>query len=155
MNHFEIGSRDMSAEQQHIIMNFTTPPSDDDIRVIAEQAVDSLPDEISGNVETLNVVIEDIADETTATDMELDDPFELIALYRSGKHVAPGVESKIANDDDAMILYRRPLLDLWCESGDDLNILIRQVIIEELAQNFDFSDDEIEEMTERHFQGML
>jgi predicted Zn-dependent protease with MMP-like domain len=87
--------------------------------------------------------------------MELDDPYELVALYRSGKEISPGVERKVANDDDILVLYRRPILDLWCDTQEDLTALIREVMIEELAGNFDFSDDEIAEMTRRHHQGML
>ncbi len=54
-----------------------------------------------------------------------------------------------------LFLYRRPILDLWCHTQDDLTNLIREVMIEELASNFDFSESEIEEMAARHHQGML
>lgn len=79
----------------------------------------------------------------------------MLALYRSGSEIAPGVTRKTANDDDQLLIFRRPLLDAWCETQEDLNTLIRQVMIEEIAQNFDFSEDEIEEMAARHFQGVL
>src|SRR5690606_16478066 len=99
--------------------------------------------------------VEDLPDESTEQDLDLEDPFDLLALYRNGKEVAPGVEKKTANDDDVLIVYRRPVLDMWCETEDDLATLLRQVVIEELGRHFDFSEDEIEEMSERHYQGML
>lgn len=142
-------------EQQQIIMNFTLPPSAEDLMVIAEAAVENLPEEITAFCESLVIQIEELADEALENDLELEDPYELVALYRSGSHIAPGVEKKVANDDDVLIIFRRPLLDLWCETCEDLNTLMRQVMIEELGQNFDFSDDEIDEMTQRHYQGML
>ena len=140
---------------KQIIMNFTVPPSDDDLEVIAESIIDTLPEELAEFCESLALVLEDFPDETVEQEMDLDDPYDLLALYKSGKEISPGVEKKTANDDDALILYRRPILDMWCETGDDLSTLVRQIMIEELGKHFDFSDDEIEEMAERHYQGML
>ena len=44
---------------------------------------------------------------------------------------------------------------MWCESGEHLTAMLRQIMIEELGKHFDFSEDEIDEMSERHYQGML
>ena len=139
----------------NIIMNFSAPPSTDDLETIAKELLAALPEELAECCETLAIEVEDFPDDATVAEMELDDPYELVALYRSGKEISPGVERKVANDDDVLVLYRRPILDLWCEMHEDLTSLIREVMIEELAQNFDFSEDEIEEMTARHHQGML
>lgn len=140
---------------QKIIMNFTVPPSTDDLEAIANDMLENLPDELMEFCDGLAVQIEDICDEALEDEFDLDDPFELLAVYRSGKQISPGVESKVANDDDVLILFRRPILDIWCETGEDLELVVREVMIEEIGKNFDFDDDEIEEMTKRHFQGML
>jgi predicted Zn-dependent protease with MMP-like domain len=140
---------------QQIIMNFSVPPSDDDLLVIANEQLENLPDELLEFCDELNIQIEDLPDEATENDLELEDPFELLALYKAGKELAPGVERKAANDDDVLIIYRRPILDLWCESRDHLSQIVREAMIEEIGNQFDFSDDEIEEMTARHHQGML
>lgn len=142
-------------DRQQIIMNYSSPPSADDLLVIAQGALESLPDELAELCENLTVLVEDFADDAILDELELEDPYELLALYRSGKQISPGVESKVANDDDAVILYRRALLDMWCETGEDLNTLVRQALIEELAHNFEFPEEEIDEMARRHYQGML
>ncbi len=142
-------------DQNRIIMNFSAPPSLDDIETIAKHILATLPEEILECCDSLAIEVEEFPDDTVQQEMELDDPYELVALYRSGKEISPGVERKVANDDDVLMLYRRPILDMWCDTQDDLTSLIREVMIEELAQNFDFSEDEIEEMTARHHQGML
>lgn len=142
-------------DQNRIIMNFSAPPSGDDVETIAKQLLDSLPEEILEYCDKLAIEVADFPDDATQTEMELDDPYEIVALYRSGKEISPGVERKVANDDDVLMLYRRPILELWCDTQEDLTSLIRDVMIEELAQNFEFSEDEIEEMTARHYQGML
>ena len=141
--------------EQRIIMNFTTPPGADDIEVIANDILDTLPEELLEFCDSLTITIEDIPDETLEIELDLDDPYELMALYKSGKQLSPGVESKVANDDDVLVLYRRPILDAWCESGEDITQIVRDVMIEELGNNFEFSEDEIEEMSRRHYQGML
>jgi len=141
-------------DRQQIIMNFTVPPSAEDIEAIAKEALASLPNELARHCENLAVQVEDFPDETTEAEMELEDSYDLIALFRSGSQISPGVKSKVANDDDILILYRRPLLDMWCETGDDLNQLVRQVMIEEIGQNFEFTDAEIEEMSGMANQGM-
>lgn len=145
----------MRLDAQKIIMNFTTPPSADDLEVLAGHCLLSLPDELSEHAEGLAISVEEIVDETTERDLGLHDPFELMALYRSGSEISPGVLRKTANDDDVLVLYRRPILDMWCEGGDDITVLVRQVMIEELGRHFEFSDDDIDEMVSTHFQGLL
>lgn len=140
---------------QRIIMNFTVPPSMEDIEDLATSTWENLPEELLSRCDELAIVIEDAVDETTLDDLDIDDAFDLLALYKSGKQISPGVERKVANDDDVLVIYRRPLLDMWCETQEDLQGLIRQVLIEELGRHFEFSEDDIEDMAERHYQGML
>ncbi len=142
-------------DQHRIIMNYTVPPSLEDIETMAKDVLTSLPEEILEYCETLAIEMMDFPDDATQAELELDDPYELVALYRSGKEISPGVERKVANDDDVLMLFRRPIMDLWCETEDDLASLLREVMIEELGNNFDFSEEEIEEMTARHHQGMF
>lgn len=140
---------------QQIIMNFSVPPSPDDLAVMANEQLENLPDELLEFFEELTVQVEEIPDEAIESDLELEDPYELLALYKAGKELAPGVEKKAANDDDVLILYRRSILDLWCETGEALNQIVRDAMIEEIGNHFDFSEEEIEEMSQRHYQGML
>lgn len=142
-------------DQQRIIMNFSVPPSAEDLLSVAQALFENLPEELLEHCETLIIEIEEFPDETTETELDLDDPYELLALYKSGKELSPGVESKVANDDDVLILYRRPILDFWCDSGEDLTEVVRNVMIEELGSHFEFSETDIEEMAGRHHQGML
>lgn len=136
-------------------MNYGTPPSIEDIEVIALAVIEGLPEEITGFCDSLVIQVDDLPDEALEIELDLDDPFDLIVLYRSGKELSPGVESKVANDDDILMIYRRPFLDYWCEEGRDIAELMRQVIIEELGDNFDFDEDEIDEMVKRAHHGSV
>ena len=87
--------------------------------------------------------VEDFPDEDTERDMDLESPFDLLGLYRGvslpGKsfgELAPGV--------DMVFLYRRPILDYWCETGDDLTGLIRHVLIHEIGHHFGLSDEDMD-----------
>lgn len=142
-------------DSKRIIMNFGAPPSLDDLAALAGSLLESLPEELLELCESLAVRLEEFPDISTEQELDLDDPYDLLALYKSGREIAPGIEKKTANDDDLLILYRRPILDMWCENGEDLTYLLRQIMIEELGKNFEFSDDEIFDMAERHFQGFL
>lgn len=140
---------------QQIIMNFTVPPSFDDLHVIAGDVLGSLPDEFLEHFEEIDVQIEDVVGEALEIELNLDDPFDLLLVFKSGKEISPGVEKKAPDGEDVLVLYRRPILDLWCEEGEDLAMMIRQLIVEELGRAFEFSDDDIEEISSRHHQGLL
>ena len=49
------------------------------------------------------------------------------------------------------MLYRRSLLDMWCETEEDLQSLLKQVIIEELGRCFEFEVDDMMEMADRTY----
>lgn len=143
------------SEARTIIMNFAAPPSLDDIQILGQEALNLMPEELLEHCEEALIVVEDFPDEATEQELDLDDPYDLLALYRSGREISPGVERKTSNDDDVLTLYRRPILDLWCENCDNLTHLVRQIMIEEIGRYFEFSDDDIEEMVSRHYQGLL
>ena len=137
-----------------VIMNFI-PPSYDDLETIAQDIIDDLPEEIASVNGDIVLEIEDLVDETMEHALDLDDAYDLLLHFKHEKDIAPGIERKQSDNNGTLILFRRPILDEWCDSGEDLSVLIRQLIIEELGRVYDFSDDEIEDMVNRHHQGML
>ena len=143
----------MDAKQ--IIMNYTTPPGLNDFETLAASLLQAMPDELAEHCADLEVLVEDFPDDAMQADLELDDSYELLALYRSGKELSPGIEKKNADDDDSLILFRRPILDVWCENCEDLTALIREVMIEEIAKALEFSESEIDEMSSNHNQQVL
>lgn len=140
---------------QQIIMNYSVAPSLEDIEIMAGTVLESLPDELDGYCENLSILVENFPDEVIEAELDLDDPFDLLAFYKSGKEISPGIVKKTANDDDILMIFRRPVLDMWCEEEGDLLGVLRQVMVEEIARHFDFDEDEIEDMAGRHHQGIL
>ncbi len=142
-------------ECKSIIMNHTVPPSLEDLDTIANGALQCMPEELLSHCEGLVVVIEDIVDEAMLVDLNIEDPFALLALYKNGKEISPGIVRKVANDDDVLVLYRRALLDVWCETEEDLQSIIRQVMIEEIGRYFEFSENDVQDMAEQDYRGVL
>ncbi len=140
---------------QHIVMNFTAPPTIEDLRVITHEIIDTIPDELLEYTAKLSIEVDDFPDEAAMQGQSVEDPFDLPVLYSSGKERYPGVEQKNSKDENVITFYRRPILDMWCENCDDLFMLIRQLVIEEFGRAYDIPDSDVTDMVERHHQRLL
>jgi len=54
---------------------------------------------------------------------------------------------------DMLFLYRRPILDYWCETGEDLKHVIRHVLIHEIGHHFGLSDEDMERIEAAEAEG--
>ena len=123
--------------------SFTQPPTLDDLEALARAAFAQLPEELTRHVDGVVLRVDEFPDEDTERDMELDTPFDLLGLYR-GVPLGDKSVSWTPEDVDMIFLYRRPILDYWCESGEDLQHLIRHVLIHEIGHHFGLSDEDME-----------
>ena len=124
-----------------------TAPTIDDIATIAEHALGEIPAAFRRHLGNVEIRVEDFPDSETETDMELESPFDLLGLYR-GVSLDRKSVSDPAPEADLVFLYRRPLLDYWCETGEDLRGLIRHVLIHEIGHHFGFSDEDMDRIEE-------
>jgi len=122
---------------------FTSPPDLAEIEEIANDAYATIPDMLRERVDDVIIRVVDFPDAETEREMGLENPFELLGLYR-GVPLGDKSVSATPHDIDMIFLYRRPLLDYWCETGEDLTDLIRHVLIHEIGHHFGFSDAEME-----------
>ncbi len=123
----------------------TSAPSLDEIEAIAREAYAMIPAELRRHVRDVSIRVEEFPDEETDQEMGLESPFDLLGLYR-GVSLRDRSILDTPQDLDMIFLYRRPLLDYWCESGEDLSHLIRHVLIHEIGHHFGFSDDDMERL---------
>ena len=121
----------------------TVPPSLVDIESLAAKALATVPDALKRHMGPLVIRVEEFPDEETEEEMGLDSPFDLLGLYRGVAlpHKTAGAGSP---QIDMIFLYRRPMLDYWCETGEDLAHVVRHVLIHEIGHHFGFSDDDME-----------
>ncbi len=120
-----------------------TAPSIADIEALARRALATLPRRFREHLGAVVVRVEEFCDAETEAEMDLESPFDLMGLYR-GVALPRKSVSDPRPDVDMIMLYRRPLLDYWCESGEDLYRLVRHVMIHEIGHHFGFSDADME-----------
>ncbi len=140
----------MQANRKEIIMNFSVPPSEEDILVLARDAVENLPDEFAAFCKDLEFAVEDFANEDIEQQLDANDPYEILLFLKSGAEISPGIESKNATENDCLILYRRAIIDYWAEMEEDFGELITRIVFEEIAAEHDYTADEIAEMVNSH-----
>jgi predicted Zn-dependent protease with MMP-like domain len=123
------------------------PPSLADLEEMAERAFATIPAELTKHVGSVVFRVEEFPDEETEKAMDLESPFDILGLYRG---VALPFKSAFGTvpDLDMIFLYRRPILDYWCETGEDLAHVVRHVLIHEIGHHFGFSDDDMERIEE-------
>ena len=122
---------------------YTDPPSLADIEEMAREAMKTIPAELLRHTHGVVVRVDDFPDEETEKEMGLETPFDLLGLYR-GVPLGEKSTGFAPHDVDMIFLYRRPLLDYWCETEEDLTGLIRHVMIHEIGHHFGLSDDDME-----------
>jgi predicted Zn-dependent protease with MMP-like domain len=123
------------------------PPSLDDLEALATEALKTIPDVLRQHVRDVVIQVQDFPDEETEREMGLETPFDLLGLYR-GVGLTRQSVSDVRTAPDMIFLYRRPLLDFWCETGEDLVHVVRHVMIHEIGHHFGFSDDDMEAIEE-------
>jgi acetylglutamate kinase len=122
---------------------YTTPPTEDDIRTMAEAALAAMPERLACHVRGVAILVEEIADDETLDDMGIESPLDLTGLYRGIPMTQRSVSDPVAFPD-AIFLYREAILLEWIETGEDLRKLVASVLVHEIAHLFGFSDTDIE-----------
>ena len=120
-----------------------TPPSLDDIELMARDALATLPKRLREHTTGLVIRVTDFPDEDVCEEMGLESPFDILGLYQ-GIALGEKTVEVLGNLPDMVFLYRRPILDYWCEAGEDLAHVVRHVLIHEIGHHFGFSDVEME-----------
>ena len=120
-----------------------TPPSLDDLETIALGAMKTIPGELARHVHNVVIQVRDFPDRQTEREIGLKSPFDLLGLYQ-GVSLDRKSVAWTATDQDRIFLYRRPILDYWCEEGGDLAHIVRHVLVHEIGHHFGLSDADME-----------
>lgn len=119
-------------------------PTAEDIDRLATDAFAALPIEFRRLCEGLVIQVVDFPDEETLDEMGAQTEFDLLGLFRGR-----GMAHRPASDETGTLpnqiwLYRRPLLDFWCEGDDSLGAVVTHVLIHEIGHHFGLSDADME-----------
>ena len=124
------------------------PPDLDEIEALARAALESLPETFARHLGDIVFRVDEFPEEDVLADLELESPFDLMGLYQG---VDLGSQSVLdsGREPEMIFLYRRPILDYWCETGEDLAHLVRHVVIHEIGHHFGLSDEDMEAVEAR------
>jgi predicted Zn-dependent protease with MMP-like domain len=129
-------SRSMSTRQ-------TLAPLLADIEALAQAAVERLPDLFRDHLASVLLRIEDFPDAEVIAEMELESEWEILGLYQ-GRHVGLKGDEPTGALPDMIFLYRRPILDEWCQTDDSLEAIVTHVLVHEVGHHFGLSDEDID-----------
>ena len=119
------------------------PPTGAEIEALAQRALATIPRRLKRHLGPIVIRVEEFPDEEVEAEMALESPFDILGLYRGVALPHKSVSDPRPNID-MVFLYRRPILDYWCETGEDLAHLVRHVLIHEIGHHFGLSDRDME-----------
>jgi predicted Zn-dependent protease with MMP-like domain len=121
----------------------TLSPSLADIEVLAQAAVERLPELFREHLASVLLRIEDFPDAEVIAEMALESEWDILGLYQ-GRHVGMKGDEPSGALPDMIFLDRRPILDEWCQTDDSLEAIVTHVLVHEVGHHFGLSDEAIE-----------
>ncbi|MGF1462399.1 MAG: metallopeptidase family protein [Maricaulaceae bacterium] len=125
-------------------MTETFAPSLDDIAGIAQAAFARLPEPFQSLCAQIVIRVDEFAEDAVLAELGIESPFDLSGLYQ-GVDLSQMSVQHSGLPPNQIRLYRRSLLDEWCERGDiALERLVAHVLIHEIGHHFGLSDADME-----------
>ena len=115
------------------------PGTQEDFEVVAQAIWDGLPEQFRAVLGNVTVHVADFADPNTLKALHIRDPYNLLGLYH-GVGLPFKSETAPASLPDRIFLYRIPILSYADRKGEQLDRVIRHVLIHEIGHHFGFSD---------------
>ncbi len=123
-------------------------PSLSDIETMAQAAVERLPEIFRRHLAGVVLRVEDFPDEAVIAAMELESEWDLLGLYQ-GRHIGLKGDEPTGALPDMIFLYRRPMLEEWCDSDDSLEAIVAHVLVHEVGHHMGLSDAQMEAIEAR------
>jgi predicted Zn-dependent protease with MMP-like domain len=119
-------------------------PTLSDIEALADDAYAQLPTRFRRLCEGLVIHVVDFPDDETLDEMEAESEFDLLGLFRGRGLPQRGAVAETGELPNMIWLYRRALLDFWCEGEDTLLAIVTHVLVHEIGHHFGLSDADME-----------
>ena len=123
-------------------MTLGQAPSADEIEAVARATIARLPDTFRAHLGDVVLLVEEFADDETLAAVGVEHPLDLTGIYH-GRPVGEKSSLDSGGIPDRIHLYRRAILDEWCETGVRLDELVAHVTIHEIGHHFGLSDDDM------------
>lgn len=112
------------------------------IYTMAYKTLTDLPEKYQPFIKTIIIKVENFADKETLNNLNLNDRYDLLGLYR-GIPLPQKVTLNPTNLPDIIHLFRCPLIRYAKENCEPITELVNHVIIHEIGHHFGFTDNEI------------
>ena len=119
-------------------------PTLSDIEALADEAYAQLPARFRSLCEQLVIQVVDFPDDETLDEMDAESEFDLLGLFRGRGLAQRGATEETGELPNMIWLYRRPLLDFWCDGEDTLDEVVTHVLVHEIGHHFGLSDADME-----------
>ncbi|UWQ14959.1 metallopeptidase family protein [Aliiroseovarius sp. M344] len=127
-------------------MNRKYAPNIAEIEALANDTRMRLPPEFIEKALEVVIRVENLPNAVFLAEMEIEDPFELTAVYE-GIPLAQKTTADQPQSPDTVFLFRRPILDEWASRGDvSLAELVALIIVQQLSHHFNWSKSDIAEI---------
>ena len=119
-------------------------PALTDIEALADAAYARLPARFRRLCEGLVIQVVDFPDDETLDEMGAETEFDLLGLFRGRGLPDRGAVAETGELPNMIWLYRRPLLDYWCDGDDTLSAVVTHVLVHEVGHHFGLTDADME-----------
>ncbi len=127
---------------------FQSPPNAAEIESIAREAMAGLPAPFSDHLHHIVLQVDEVAEEELLKELGIEHPLDLTGVYEGVPISERSVETS-GTLPDRVRLFRRAILDEWIEDGEDLEHLVRHILIHEVGHHFGLSDEDMHRLEEQ------
>jgi len=120
----------------------STAPDAATIEALARDALARIPSPFAEHLADVVLIVEEFADDETLDALGIEDPFDLSGLYH-GRPIGEKSSFDSGALPDRIHLYRRAILDEWCDTGVSLQELVTHIVVHEVGHHFGLSDDDM------------
>lgn len=117
--------------------------SREEFEALVDRALERIPPEFEEHMQGLAIDVEEAPDDETLEDMGIDDPYELLGLYRGTPLTERSVEWTVRMPD-SIVIYQRNV-ERICRTRREIVEQIRKTILHEVGHHFGMDEDELEE----------
>ena len=117
----------------------STAPKSSQLESLAHETLAAMPPQFAAHLGDIVLVVEEWPSDELLDHFGMESPYELTGLYE-GTPIGEKSVSDSGAMPDRIVLFRRPLLEEWVETGVALDALIAHVVVHEVGHHFGLSD---------------
>ncbi len=126
--------------------------SSPEFETLISDAFDRLPEWVREKVRNVAIIAEDVVDDETVLDMQLESNMDLLGLYRGVPLTERNHDAGIAFPD-VISIYRLPIEEESAESGKSVGEVVFDTLWHEIAHHFGLDEDAVQKREEEREAG--